>query len=110
MRLRARLERSEDPDDVYRVLIPAGKQISISIFSNGDPGATLWHPRTRSVLTNKTSARQNWLAASNEPGRQAERLVYRNDGKRAIVAYLDVWIPKDAAERSLRYTVSIRTS
>jgi serine protease len=109
-RLRARLERSEDPDDVYRVLIPAGKQISISIFSNGDPGATLWHPSTRSVLTNKTSARQNWLAASNKPGRQAERLVYRNDGKRAIVAYLDVWIPKDAAERSLRYTVSIRTS
>ena len=109
-RFRARLERSEDPDDVYRVLIPAGRQVSISIFSNGDPGATLWNPETRSVLTNKLSARRNWLAASNRPGRQAERLVYRNDGKKAIVAYLDVWIPKNAFERRLRYTVSIRTS
>jgi hypothetical protein len=109
-RFRARLERGEDPDDVYRVLIPAGRQVSISIFSNGDPGATLWRPDTRSVLTNKRSARRNWLAASNRPGLQAERLVYRNDGTRAIVAYLDVWIPTHAIERRLRYTVSIKTS
>jgi hypothetical protein len=109
-RLRARLERNEDPDDVYRVLIPAGKQISISIFSNGDPGATLWHPRTRTVRTNQLSARRNWLTVSNKPGRQAERLVYRNEGPKAIVAYLDVWIPTRAAQRRLRYTVDIRTS
>jgi hypothetical protein len=109
-RLRARLERSEDPDDVYRVLIPAGKRISISIFSSGDPGATLWHPRTSTVLTNNSSARENWLAASNKPGRQAERLVYRNEGKRAIVAFLDVWIPRGTGERRLRYTIDIKTS
>jgi Subtilase family len=108
-RLRARLERSEDPDDVYRVLIPAGKQISISIFSNGDPGATLWHPRTTTVATSDLSARENWLAASNKPGRQVERLAYRNDGKRAIVAYLDVWIPREALDRRLRYTIDIKT-
>jgi Subtilase family len=109
-RLRARLERSEDPDDVYRVLIPAGRQISISVFSNGDPAATLWHPRTSTVLTNNASARKDWLAASNKPGRQVERLVYRNEGKRAIVAYLDVWIPRDAVDRRLRYTIDIKTS
>jgi hypothetical protein len=109
-RFRARLERNEDPDDVYRVLIPAGKQISVSIVSNGDPGATLWHPRTRTVLTNGPLAQRNWLAASNEPGRQPERLVYRNEGKKAIVAFLDVWIPRSAAERRLRYTVSIKTA
>jgi hypothetical protein len=109
-RFKARLERNEDPDDVYRVLIPAGKQVSISIFSNGDPGATLWHPRTRSVLTNNPSARRNWLAASNRPGRQAERLVYRNEGRRAIVAYLDVWIPAAGLQRRLQYTVSIKTT
>jgi hypothetical protein len=109
-RLTARLERSEDPDDVYRVLIPAGKQVSISIFSAGDPGAILWHPRTKTVLTNNRAARSNWLTASNRPARQAERLVYRNDGKRAMVAYLDVWIPKNAAERRVRYTVDIKTS
>jgi Subtilase family len=109
-RLRARLERSEDPDDVYRVLIPAGKRIAITVLSNGDPAVTLWHSRTTTVLTNNPSARANWLAASNKPGRQGERLVYRNDGKRAIVAYLDVWIPRDAADRRLRYTIDIKTS
>lgn len=106
-RFRARLERNEDPNDVYRVLVPAGKQISISIFSSGDPGATLWGPLTTTVYTGE---RQNWLAASNKPGRRAERLVYRNEGRRAIVAYLDVWIPRNAAERLLRYTVSIKTT
>jgi hypothetical protein len=109
-RLRARLERNEDPDDVYRVLIPAEKQISISIFSSGDPAAILWDPRTKTVLTNNVSARRNWLAASNRPGRQAEHLVYRNDGTKAIVAFLDVWVPKGAADRRLNYTVSIKTS
>jgi hypothetical protein len=109
-RLRARVERSEDPDDVYRVLIPAGKQTSISIFSRGDPGAILWHPRTSTVQTSGPSARQNWLAASNNPAGKAERLVYRNDGNRAIVAYLDVWIPRGSADRRLRYTIDIKTS
>jgi serine protease len=109
-RLRARLERSEDPDDVYRVLIPAGNQVSISVFSNGDAAATLWHPRTTTVLTNNPSARENWLDASNDPGRQAERLLYRNEGPRAIVAYLDVWIPREGADRRLRYTIDIKTS
>jgi Subtilase family len=109
-RLTARLERSEDPDDVYRVLIPAGKQVSISIFSAGDPGAILWHPRTKTVLTNNRAARANWLTASNKPARQAERLVYRNAGRKAMVAYLDVWIPKNAIERRLRYTLDIKTS
>lgn len=109
-RLRARLERSEDPDDVYRVLIPSGKQVSISIFSNGDPGATLWDPLTTTVLANDRSAREHWLAASNNPGRQPERLVYRNDGRKAIVAFLDVWIPRSALERRLRYTIDIKTA
>jgi hypothetical protein len=108
-RLRARLERNEDPEDVYRVLIPAGKQVSISIFSNGDPGATLWHPRTRTVSSSGPEARRSWLASSNKPGRQAERLVYRNDSRKAMVAYLNVWIPRSAAERKLRYTISIKT-
>jgi Subtilase family len=109
-RVRARLERNEDPDDVYRVLIPAGKQLSVSIGSRGDIGATLWHPRTRTVLRNRTSARRNWLAASNRAGLQPERLMYRNDGRKAIVAFLDVWIPRRASERRLEYTATIRTS
>ena len=109
-RLRARLERSEDPEDVYRVLIPAGKQVSISIFSGGDPGATLWHPRTRTVSSSGPEARENWLASSNNPGRQAERLVYRNESRKAMIAYLNVWIPRNAADRKLRYTVSIKTT
>jgi hypothetical protein len=109
-RLKARLERSEDPEDVYRMLIPAGKQVSISIFSSGDPATILWHPRTTTVQTNNLSARENWLAASNKPGRQAERLSYRNEGQKAIVAYLDVWIPRGAADRRLRYTIDIKTS
>lgn len=108
-RIRARLERSEDPDDVYRILVPARKQVSVSIRSTGDVGATLWHPRARTVLTNSSSARRNWLAASNREGRQAERLAYRNDGPKAIVAFLDVWIPRRAVERRLEYTASIRT-
>jgi subtilase family protein len=109
-RVRARLERSEDPDDVYRVLIPAGKKVSISVYSDGDAGATLWDPSTRSVLTNKPSARGHWLAVSNRPARQAERLEYRNEGKKAIVAYLDVWLPTGSAGRRITYTASIRTS
>jgi hypothetical protein len=109
-RLRARLERSEDPADVYRVLVPAGQQVSISIFSSGDPGAILWHPRTKTVVTNVASARENWLAASNRPVGEAERLVYRNEGPRAIVAYLDVWVPRRAAVRRVNYTISIKTS
>jgi hypothetical protein len=36
--------------------------------------------------------------------------VYRNESRKAMIAYLNVWIPRGAADRKFRYTISIKTT
>jgi hypothetical protein len=55
--------------------------------------------------TGKAAARTQ-LDGSNRPGNRAEQVSYRNAGKHAVSAYLDIWRAKGAARRAT-YTATV---
>jgi subtilisin family serine protease len=49
--LRARLDRFEDPRDVYRIWLPRGRSVRVVATSAADVALRVWGPKTRSVDT-----------------------------------------------------------
>jgi hypothetical protein len=49
--LRARLDRVEDPRDVYRIWLPAGRRVRVDAASTANVVVRVWGPRTTSVET-----------------------------------------------------------
>jgi hypothetical protein len=47
--MRARLDRFEDPRDVYRIWLPAGKAVRVTATSSANVALRLWGPRTSTV-------------------------------------------------------------
>ena len=105
-RFTAGLDLNEDPTDVYRLVIPARRTLTATIAGSTNLGVILWRASTRSVFTEGKRALQAQLAASNRPGKRAERIVYRNEGRGAVTVYLDVWPARDAA-RTATYTATV---
>ena len=48
--LTARLDDSEDPEDVYRVWIPPRRTLVATLRANADVQLAAWGPRTKSVF------------------------------------------------------------
>jgi subtilisin family serine protease len=93
-RIRAGVSAAEDPADVYRVYVPAGKTLDVLVTPKADVGVTLWHPRTQTVHARAAEARENRLATSNRRGVVSERLRWRNASRKPLIAYLEVWLPR----------------
>jgi subtilisin family serine protease len=107
-RFTASLDENEDPSDVYRLVVPGGRTLKVTVTGSTNLGAMLWSARARSVFADGKAAQPTQLAASNRPGKRAERLVYRNRARGAVTVYLDVWPARDAA-RTATYTATIST-
>ncbi len=106
--LTASLDRAEDPTDVYRVFVPAGKSLTSTVVAGADLGATLWRPQTRSVLTPGAAAQRNQLASSNRPGARSEHLTWRNTGGRGVTVYLEVWLSPRTARTGYDLDIRVR--
>ncbi len=102
----AYLDENEDPGDVYRVVIPAGKTLTATVAGSTNLGTILWSSAARTVFATGTNAVKWQLDGSNRPGNRAERVVYRNTGRKAVSAYLDIWFAKGAARRAT-YTATV---
>jgi hypothetical protein len=53
--LKARLDRLEDPRDVYRVWLPAGRPVRVTATSNASVVLRVWGPRTVTVNESETT-------------------------------------------------------
>jgi hypothetical protein len=92
---RARLDVTEDPEDVYRVFVPAGRTVRIAATPDTDVDVEVWKASASSVFLRGAARRQNLLATSGRDGRAAERVSVRNRTKSGFYAYLDVYLPRD---------------
>jgi Subtilase family len=86
--LSARLDPTEDPRDVYRVVVPAGKRLAAAV-SSSSAGVRLglWDPDTASVTRN---AREDRLAAVAVSSGGSKTLAYRNTSRRAVTLYVEL--------------------
>jgi hypothetical protein len=105
-KISASLDQNEDPEDVYRVVVAAGRTFTATVTPTTNLGVILWSPSAKTVFVSGSRALKLELAGSDRAGKRAERVVWKNPGKKAVTAYLDVWFSKSSARRAT-YTATI---
>jgi subtilase family protein len=97
--LTARLDRREDPEDVYRAYLPAKGRLVVTMRPSANASLQVWGSRTRSVFEHGSAAKRDLLGTSAHPGRRFERITIRGRGVGQYV-YIDVFLAKRVAEAS----------
>jgi hypothetical protein len=105
---RARLDVTEDPEDVYRVFVPAGRAVRITATPDTDVDIDVWKASASSVFLRGTARTRNLLATSGKDGRAAERVSVRNRSRTGFYAYLDVYLPRNGP-LDAAYTLTVST-
>ncbi|HKB20041.1 MAG TPA: S8 family serine peptidase [Gaiellaceae bacterium] len=110
----ARLDRGDDPRDVYRLWVPAGKSVSVALQpTGGDADLALWGPQTESVLEAGRALKRDARGISERSGTKRERLRVRNTGRTGAYFFAEASFgggkPRAAAGISYLLSASIVT-
>jgi hypothetical protein len=105
--LSARLDSSEDPEDVYRIWVPKRSRMTIALKPTANVNLELWGPKTRTVFEKGGVLKRDLVAASAHPGKALERVRIRNSGP-GVHAYVDAYLGKNV--RSATYALAITTA
>jgi hypothetical protein len=103
--VRARLHRTEDPDDVYRFWVPAKRVVTARVRPTANVTVFAWRTGTRSVFERGAAKRRDLIASSAGPGGRVETVRIENERKRGYWAYLDVFPARGV--RSAQYSLVI---
>jgi hypothetical protein len=107
--LAARLDASEDPEDVYRVWVPARRVVRFAAAASADVDLDVWKPNTPSVFVEGAARRQHLLGSSTRRGSATERVTVRNRGGRGYFAYADVYLRENGPDTA-EYRLTISTA
>ena len=100
--LRARIDITDDPDDVYRVVVPARRKATVTVRGT-DLALGLWGPLARTVWTGSSGR----LGASDR-STTTETLALINRSRRAVVVYAHVRLSPKAQFGNANYTLGVR--
>jgi hypothetical protein len=89
--VRARLDHSEDPRDVYRVWVSGRRVTVITLVPTADLDLALWGPRTSSVFETGRARRRDLRALSEKSGRRRETVRIRNTARRGSYHYVEAY-------------------
>ena len=103
--INAQLERREDPEDVYRLFLPAKGKVVVTVRPSANVSLELWGRRTTTVFEQGAAARRDLIGASARAGRRVERVTLKGRGSSQYV-YADVFLPRNVVRAS--YTLSVR--
>jgi hypothetical protein len=102
----ARLDSTEDPDDVYRVWVPAGRTLVATLRPNGDAQLAAWGPKTRSVFETGAALRRDLVATSFKRGTAKEVVRVRNSTRRGAYLYLDAFLARNVHRATYKLSVA----
>ena len=102
--LAASLERREDPEDVYRVWLPARGRLVATVRPNANATLEIWGRRTQTVFERGKAAQRDLIGASAHAGQRYERVTLAGRGVGQYV-YVDVFLAKNVVQAS--YSLSI---
>jgi Subtilase family len=105
----ARLDVTEDPEDVYRVYVPPSRTVRVTVTPDTDVDVDLWKPSATSVFLSGSARRQQLFATTGRDGRTPESVSVRNRTPRGFHAYLDVYLPRNGP-LDAQYRVSVSTA
>ncbi|HET7856104.1 MAG TPA: S8 family serine peptidase [Gaiellaceae bacterium] len=109
----ARLDYTEDPRDVYRVWVPAGRRTIVTLTPTGDVDLAVWGPRTASVLEGGRARKRDFRGLSERRGARPETVRVDNTSRRGAYHYVEASVGSSPALRrvgGLRYQLSVRTT
>jgi subtilisin family serine protease len=109
--LRARLDRTEDPVDVYRVYVPARRQLRLRIAPTSNVDMELFRPNARSCYYQSRSRALHGPLIGGRYGRGTARETFavpNRDGKGKYL-FACVFKPRDTVSTA-SYTLSITTA
>lgn len=100
-RVAARLTPRDDPADVYRLYVPAGREVQARLRSGRDVQIALWGPSTQGIGETSTLRRRDLLGTG--------RSVYtRATGRRGAYYYLAATLLPGAPEEAYLMDVELR--
>jgi hypothetical protein len=102
--LNAQLERREDPEDVYRVWLPARGKLVVTVRPTANVSLEVWASKTRTVFERGAAARRDLIGVSAHGGKRFERVTLKGRGVGQFV-YVDVFLAKKVVQAS--YSVSV---
>ena len=105
----ARLDVTEDPEDVYRMYVPPSRTVRVTVTPDTDVDVDLWRPSATSVFLRGAARRRALFATSGRDGRRPETVSARNTTRRGFYAYLDVYLPRNGP-LDAQYRVSVSTA
>ncbi len=102
-RFDALLDETEDPRDVYRVSVPAGRRLTVRVSSDDDVRVALFAASARTVV----GARSR-LAVVDRPGKAPETVTSTNRTARSIVLFLAISPGRARTIANPSYRVELR--
>ncbi len=106
-RVSAHLEKREDPEDVYRIYLPAKGHLVVTVRPTANVSLEIWGRRTRTVFETGAAARRDLLGFSAHAGARFERVTLRGRGVGQYV-YADVFLAKRIP--SAGYSLGVKAS
>jgi hypothetical protein len=109
--LRARLDRTEDPVDVYRVYVPAHRQLRLRIVPTSNVDIEVFRPSGRSCYYQSRSRALHGPLIGGRYGRGTapESFPVRNTDSKGKYLFACVFKPRDTVSTA-SYTLSITTT
>jgi hypothetical protein len=98
-RLAAHLEAREDPEDLYRVYLPAHGRLVVTVTPRANVSLQIWGRRTRTVFERGSEAKRDLIASSAHAGTRFERVTLRGRGV-GQYAFVDVFLAKRVTSAS----------
>jgi hypothetical protein len=90
-RVLATVDAREDPDDVYRVYVPAGRSVTVTVRATvGDADLELWSNDARTVHERTLGLTRNRLGRSARAG-AVETVTWANRARGPRMVYADVY-------------------
>lgn len=109
-RVRARLDYTEDPVDVYRVFAPGKRVVRFRVTTNADVDLELFRPNARTVYyqNRRAALRGALIGGSYKRGPAAETFSVQNSGRRGVYIYAVVYKTRTGI-LDASYSLSIST-
>jgi subtilisin family serine protease len=105
--VKARIDYDEDPEDVYRVWVPARRTVTISVRGSENVDLEVWRPATRSIGEGGAAAKRDLAAASAKAGTTLDSVAIKNTTARGAYYYADVF--PGAKVGAAFYTLTVTT-
>jgi hypothetical protein len=105
--LKARLDFTEDPEDVYRVWVPARKTVTFSVRGSDNVDLQAWRASTRSVTEVGAAAKRDLAGTSANKGTKIDNIVIKNTAKKGAYYYADIFLGGKVGDAA--YTLTVKT-